>query len=116
MVIGPQGNSQITITNGGTSFEGPDAVHLFRATALWSALKLYAKTGLKPNRAWTPTAMLTMATGYTGKKYRRGQHAKAAEDVKLWIDAMKAAIPVVAEPCCERCGLINGHRYPCTEE
>jgi len=89
--------SQIVVSPGGTTFEGPDGTKLFRAMALWSALKMYARHGMKPNRAWTPTVMLRMATEYTGQKYRRGQHNKAAEDVKLWIDAMKAAIPVVTE-------------------
>jgi hypothetical protein len=86
--------SKIVVGADGTTFVGPDAVNLFRATALWSALRLCAKTGMIPNRAWTKTAMLNMATEYTGQKYRRGQFGKASEDVKLWIDAMKAAIPI----------------------
>jgi hypothetical protein len=74
-------------------FVGPDAVALFRATAIASGLRLYAKTGMKPNRAWSPTAMLAAATGITGKKYKRGEHQKAADDIKLWADTMSAALP-----------------------
>jgi hypothetical protein len=88
-------DSIIHHSGGGISFNGPDAVNLFRATALWSALGLYAKTGIKPNRAWTPTVMLKMAGEYSGKTYKRGQHDQARADVKVWMDAMKAALPVV---------------------
>src|SRR4051812_28662227 len=97
MTIGQHDNSQISVSPGGTCFEGRDGVALFRAIALRSGLRLYAKTGMRPNRMWTPTAMLQAATGYTGQKYRRGQHEKAAADLTLWIDAMRAAIPVVVE-------------------
>jgi hypothetical protein len=100
MTIGSQNKqpeSYVTYHQNGqaASFVGPDAVALFRAAAIRSGLLLYAKTGLKPNRMWTPTAMLQAATAITGQKYRRGQHAKAAEDIKVWCDAMKAALPVV---------------------
>jgi hypothetical protein len=86
-------DSEIKTGPGGTTFAGPDAVALYRATALASGLRLYAKTGMQPNRAWTPTAMLKAATGITGKKYKRGEHAKAADDIKLWADTMSAALP-----------------------
>jgi hypothetical protein len=86
--------SVITTGAGGTAFVGPDAVALYRATVLASALRLYAKTGMKPNSAWTPTKMLAAASGITGKRYKRGQHEQAANDVKLWADTMAAALPV----------------------
>jgi hypothetical protein len=82
---------------GGITFAGPDAVALYRATAIEHGLRLYAKTGMKPNRAWTPSAMLQAATGITGKPYKRGQYVKAADDVKAWAVAMAAALPVVKE-------------------
>lgn len=47
-----------------------------------SALTLYAKTGLKPNRAYTPTNMLKAATDITGKTYKRGQYQQAADDIR----------------------------------
>lgn len=95
MAIGSQDTSQIIVSAGGTTFVGPDAVNLFRATVLWSSLRLYAKAGILPCRGVSATSMLKQATEYTGQKYRRGQHGKASEDVKLWIEAMKAALPVV---------------------
>jgi hypothetical protein len=82
----------------GTTFAGPDAVSLFRAAALISGLRLYAKTGTKPNDwAWSPKMMLDAATGITGKPYKRGQYEKAAADIQLWIDAMAATLPKINE-------------------
>lgn len=90
-------DSHIKTGPGGTTFVGPDAVALFRATAIASGLRMYAKTGMRPNRTWTPTIMLKAATGITGKAYKRGEYAKAAEDVKAWADEMAAALPKTAE-------------------
>jgi hypothetical protein len=87
-------DSIITFGPGGTSFCGEDGVRLYRATALKVALTTYAKYKMRMGRAWTPTVMLNMATGITGKTYKRGQYELAAADVQGWIDAMKAAIPV----------------------
>lgn len=77
-----------------TTFVGPDSVNYVRATMLASALKLYAKAKIIPTRGVTPTKMLVMATGYTGKKYKRGEYLKASEDVLKWAHEMKAALPV----------------------
>ena len=49
-----------------TMFVGKSGVDTFRAIALRSGLSLYAKTGMKPNRAWTPTKMLKVAGTITG--------------------------------------------------
>lgn len=87
--------SEIIYSASGTTFSGPDAVALFRATALWSALRLYARAKIKPNRAWTPTVMLKMAGDICGKTYKRGQYEEAAADVKIWMDAMRSALPTV---------------------
>jgi hypothetical protein len=87
--------SHIEVSRHATTFVGPDAINLFRATVLKAGLKMYADIGMIPNRSWTPTAMLKMATEYTGKTYKRGQHAIAAEDVRVWVETMKAAMPVV---------------------
>lgn len=83
-----------THASGGTSFVGPDAVNLFRAITLRSALSMYAKIGMVPTRGVTATSMLAMATTYTGKKYKRGQHQQAADDMVTWIETMKAALPI----------------------
>ena len=86
--------SHITVSTGGTMFVGPDAVALFRAAALASSLGLYAKCGMIPTRGVTITRMLAMATDITKKKYKRGEAAKAQADIKIWCDAMKAALPI----------------------
>ena len=78
------------------SFTG-DGVDLFRAATIKSGLGLYRKTGMKPNRAWTPTAMLAAAGQITGKRYKRGQFQQAEDDLQIWIDACKAAMPIVDE-------------------
>lgn len=77
------------------SFVGADAVNYVRAELLASSLRLYASSGIRPTRHVGPAAMLAMATGYTGKKYKRGAYEVAAADVKKWADEMKAALPVV---------------------
>ena len=78
-----------------TSYVGPEATEAFRAIAIAQALKLYAKTGMKVNRAYTPTRMLAVASSMTGKTYKRGQYAQAGEDLQNWADAIKAKLPVV---------------------
>lgn len=89
--------SYIGVTDGKcTTFVGPDATNYFRAEVLASSLKLYAVAKICPTRGVGPAAMLKMATGYTGKKYKRGEHLKAAEDVSKWAAEMKAALPKVA--------------------
>jgi hypothetical protein len=87
-------NSEIKTGVGGTTFAGPDGVRLFQVMAISRGLRLYAETGMKPNRAWTPSAMLKAATSYTGKHYRRGEFIKAADDLKTWADTMAAALPI----------------------
>jgi hypothetical protein len=75
------------------TFVGADAVALYRAAAIASALRFYAKTGMKVNTAYTPTNMLKAATGITGKAYKRGQYTQAAADLSVWVETMKAALP-----------------------
>ena len=76
------------------SFVGPDAVNMYRAYTLVSAIGLLQK-GMQPTRGFTMKKALDMATGYTNKKYKRTQSEEARADVKKWADEMKAALPVV---------------------
>jgi len=64
--------------DGGAVFAGPKGVNAYRAIVIASALELYAKTGIKANRAYTPTAMIKAANEMTGHVYRRGQYVAAA--------------------------------------
>ncbi len=60
--------SRITYDSNGDAraFVGPEAVNVFAMAALSSGLRLYAATGMKPNRAWTPTAMMRAARYHLG--------------------------------------------------
>lgn len=53
-----------------------------RGLIIASALSVYARTGMKVNRAYTPTAMLKIASEITGKKYKRGEYMQASIDIK----------------------------------
>ena len=69
-----------------TTFVGQAGVSTFQAISLKHGLKLYAATGMKPNRMWTPTAMLRTAGQITGKTFKRGQYAEAVAALTDWID------------------------------
>jgi hypothetical protein len=88
--------SYIQTGPGGTTFVGPDATELFRAATLMSALGLL-KAGIVPTRGLSSKRALAMASGYTGKKYKRGQHDLARADLKVWIETMKSALPIVEQ-------------------
>ena len=78
--------NSITGGPGGTMFAGPKGVNTFRATVIASALRLYARTGMKANAAYTPTNMLAVATEITGNTYKRNkdEYLRAAEDLNAW--------------------------------
>ena len=65
--------SSITHHEGGTMFSGRAAVGIYRAIVI------------KPNRAYTPTAMLRAAGEITGKTFKRGQYALAIEALEDWL-------------------------------
>lgn len=85
---------QVGSDNMATTFVGADAINLFRAGVLRGVLNLYASCGIIPTRGVTITKMLTLATTYTGKKYSRNMVLQAVADITIWIEAMKAAIPI----------------------
>lgn len=68
-------------------FSGEAGVNTYVAVVLKSAIKLYAKTGIKANRAYTPTNMLAKAGEITGKKFKRGQFDAAVEALDEWLAA-----------------------------
>jgi hypothetical protein len=68
-------------------FSGPAGVATYQALAIKHALKLYAKTGMKVNRNYTPTNMLRTAGNITGKTYKRGQFQQAIDDLEAWLKA-----------------------------
>jgi hypothetical protein len=70
-----------------TAITGTDNLLKVRMLVLRSALSLYAKTGFKANRLYTPLQMLSQASAFTGKPYKKGDYAKAAKDIKEKLDA-----------------------------
>jgi hypothetical protein len=86
--------SMIVCTPTGTTFAGPDATSLYRVMILESSLRLWLKTGLIPTKGFTIMKMLALAETYTAKHYKRGQAELAAYDLRVWIDAMKSAMPI----------------------
>lgn len=79
-----------------TTFVGPDAIKLFQVSAVRAAIDLYLETGMQANRAYTPKAMREFAIKTTGKPYGPRQLAQASADLKLWIEAMKSAMPTTS--------------------
>jgi hypothetical protein len=51
----------------------PEQIDKFRAITLISAISLYLKCGIIPNRTVTPGNMRKWASGYTGKQYARSK-------------------------------------------
>jgi hypothetical protein len=92
----PNDTSFVSVGAGGTAFVGEDGVRLFQAMSLRAGLRIYAKTGMKPNRLWTPKAMIALASSITGKAYKgRSRYDQAIADLDVWIAAAKASLPVV---------------------
>lgn len=90
----PDRSEIVNHPGGGTTITGPDAMLYFKAVTLRSSLKLFAKTGIMPTRGVTGPVMLRIATEITHKAYKRGQYQQALDDLGVWIDTMKAALPI----------------------
>lgn len=58
----------------------------YQLVALKAGLKLYAKTGMKPNTAWTPTAMMRTAERLTGKTFKRRDYQAAISALQEKLD------------------------------
>lgn len=67
-----------------STFTGP-AVDIYVAITLKAGLRLYAATGMKPNRMWTPKNMMGMATKLTGKKFKARDYLAACDALEVWI-------------------------------
>lgn len=87
-------DSYINAGAGGTSFVGPDAVELFRAITLRNGISMHQKCGMIPTRGMGIVNMFKLAHQYTGQKYKRGEHQRAIDDLTVWIETMRSAIPV----------------------
>lgn len=74
------------------SFSGRGAVNVYVMAALASGLRLYLKTGMKPNRAWTPKAMMAAAAHHTGQTFKPRDYAGAADALSAKVQAEKDRI------------------------
>ena len=89
-------DSYISHSAGGTTYSGPDAIRLQQAITLRSAIKMYVMSSgqIIPTRGMGITKMLKLAGGVTGKTYKRTQTAEAQQDLHIWIETMKSALPI----------------------
>jgi hypothetical protein len=71
-------------------FSGEHGINVYQATALAGALKLYALTGMKVNRAHTPKAMLARASELTGQTFKRGEYLAAARALLEYAERERA--------------------------
>lgn len=101
-------SGQIIHHDGGTSFNGPGAVDVFRAITIASALRLYARLALMPVRAYTPTAMLRVASEYLGHPFKRGQYQQAADELSAWAQQARSGMDIDARTQPERTTEPNG--------
>lgn len=62
-----------------TVFVGPAGVAAYQVIVLRSALKLYRDTGMRANRAYTPTAMMKLTRKLTGKKLKARDYTGAID-------------------------------------
>ena len=67
------------------------APRAYQAVIIASALRLYAKTGIKANRAYTPTNMIRKAREITGKTLAARDYVGAAQALTDWANANRAA-------------------------
>jgi len=74
------------------AFVGKEAVDVFAMAALAAGLRLYAKTGIRPNRAWTPRAMMTAAAHHLGIKLKPHDYERAAELLSAKVQSEKARL------------------------
>lgn len=70
------------------TFTGEE-VSVYAMITLKSALSLYAKTGMKVNRAYTPTAMMRTASRMTGRTFKARDYAGAIAALEETIEAAR---------------------------
>lgn len=86
--------SQITVSQSAITYEGPDAIQMFRVSQIRMALR-GLKIGLMPTRGVGKRRVLDMAGEISGKHYKLNQLDVAISDMSSWIEAAKAAMPIV---------------------
>jgi hypothetical protein len=69
---------------------GREPIAAAQVIILAGALRLYLRTGMKPNRAYTPTNMRAAASRITGVEYPRGR--KGLELASAHLDTIRDAL------------------------
>lgn len=83
--------------SGATSFNGSDAVDLYRLMVLRQSIHMHQRFGMIPTRGVTITRMLGMVTAFSGKPYKgKTKHDAALSDLDARIAALKASMPIQA--------------------
>lgn len=78
--------------DGAVIFSGSEAVAVYQAIALRSALRLL-EAGIKPGRGWTLGKALLRATSFTGVEYKgKKDIERAREDLRAWYEAQRATL------------------------
>lgn len=68
----------MSVDNEAVVFDTPEAIAFYRATVIASGAALYLNTGMKPNRAYTPTRMRDALNELTGSKAKNLKAALSA--------------------------------------
>ena len=74
----------------GVTLAGAEQIGAAQVIILAGALRLYLRTGMKPNRAYTPTNMRAAASRITGVEYPRGR--KGLELASEHLDTIRAML------------------------
>ena len=56
-----------------TSLTTPTQIDAFRCSVIYRAIGFYLRSGMQVNRMYTPTAMRSVASEYTGVAYPRSR-------------------------------------------
>ncbi len=72
-------------------------VRAVQAKTIARALRMYAKTGMRMNSAYTPRAMFAAATNITGLNFKRGDYERAAQACELAAEAIMQIAAIVRE-------------------
>lgn len=58
---------------------------MYQALVVRKALQLYAKTGIKANSAYTPSAMMRTAERITGRRFKSRDYLGATAALEVWL-------------------------------
>ena len=82
----------IEFDEGGIMCSGPLGTAIYAATVLQKGIELYAKSGLKVNKAYTPGAMIASARYITGEPIRARDYAGAVAALDRWLHVRRLLV------------------------